>query len=124
MLDAHSLYLEAFAELGLLGGLLVLALVRHPALGRRIGAWRAAPFPQREAYAALFAAMLVYAVGVGFDWFWEIAGLGAVFFLAAGALAAARCAQIAPAADEGRPRAAASASRSAASPWPGSPRSP
>jgi O-antigen ligase len=99
VLDAHSLYLEAFAELGLLGGLLVLALFGS-ILWVGFGAWRAAPLPQREAYAALFAAMLIYAVGVGFDWFWEIAGLGAVFCLAAGALAAARCAQIAPAGDE------------------------
>jgi O-antigen ligase len=96
VLDAHSLYLESFAELGLLGGLLVLALFGS-ILWVGIGAWRSAPLPQREAYAALFAAVLIYAVGVGFDWFWEIAGLGAVFCLAAGALAAARCAQIAPA---------------------------
>ena len=100
VLDAHSLYLEGFAELGLLGGLLVLSLF-GTVLWIGIGAWRSAPFPQREAYAALFGALLIYTVGVGFDWFWEIAGLGAVFCLAAGALAAARCAQIAPA-EEGR----------------------
>jgi tetratricopeptide (TPR) repeat protein len=43
--------------------------------------------------------MLIFAIAAGFDWFWEIAGLGAVFFLAAGALVAARCAQIAAPAD-------------------------
>jgi O-antigen ligase/polysaccharide polymerase Wzy-like membrane protein len=101
VLDAHSIYLEAFAELGLLGGLLVLALF-GTVLWVGIGAWRAAPFPQRETYAALFAATLIYTVGVGIDWFWEIAGLTAVFCLTAGALVAARCAQIAPASDEGR----------------------
>ena len=46
--------------------------------------------------------MLVFAVGAGFDWFWEIAALGAVFFLAAGALVAARCEQLT--ARGGRPR--------------------
>ncbi len=81
--DAHSLYLEAFAELGVVGGLLVLALV-GTLLWCAFAAWRAAPDPQRERYAALLAAMLAFAVGAAFDWFWEIAGLGAIFFLAGG----------------------------------------
>jgi hypothetical protein len=92
--DAHSLYLEAFAELGAVGGLLVLALV-GVLLWTGFSAWRAAPHPQRERYAALFAAMLAFAVVAGLDWFWEVAGLGAVFFLAAGVLVAARCTQLA-----------------------------
>jgi hypothetical protein len=91
-LDAHSLYLESFAELGLVGGLLVIALIAA-LLWIGVSAWRASFGALRETHAALFAAMLVFAVGVGFDWFWEIAGLGAVFCLAAGALASARCAQ-------------------------------
>ena len=44
VLDAHSLYLEAFAELGLLGGLLVLALFGS-ILWVGIGAWRPLPSP-------------------------------------------------------------------------------
>jgi O-antigen ligase len=96
--DAHSLYLEAFAELGAVGGLLVLALI-GVLLWTGFSAWRAAPHPQRERYAALFAATLAFAVVAGLDWFWEIAGLGAVFFLAAGVLVAARCAQLASAPD-------------------------
>ncbi len=95
VIDAHSLYLEAFAELGLLGGLLVLGLV-GTILWVGISAWRAASGERREAYAALFAALLVFAIAAGFDWFWEIAGLGAVFCLAAGALVAARCEQLSP----------------------------
>jgi O-antigen ligase len=93
--DAHSLYLEAFAELGAVGGLMVLALV-GTLLWSAFSAWRAAPHPQRERYAALLAAMLAFAVGAAFDWFWEMAGLGAVFFLAAGVMVAVRCAQLAP----------------------------
>jgi O-antigen ligase len=92
--DAHSLYLEAFAELGAAGGLLVLGLV-GTLLWCAFSAWRAAPHPQRERYAALTAAMLAFAVGAAFDWFWEIAALGAVFFLAGGVVVAARCTQIA-----------------------------
>jgi O-antigen ligase len=95
VIDAHSLYLEMFAELGLVGGLIVLALIGG-LLWIGLSAWRAASGGRREAYAALFAAMLIFAIAAGFDWFWEIAGLGAVFFLAAGALVAARCDQIAP----------------------------
>ncbi|MFI5027847.1 MAG: O-antigen ligase family protein [Solirubrobacterales bacterium] len=91
-LDAHSLYLESFAELGLVGGLLVIGLVIG-AIWVAFAAWRAAPPRNREALGALLAAMVAFAVAAGFDWFWEIAGLGAVFFLAAGAMVAARCSQ-------------------------------
>jgi O-antigen ligase len=90
--DAHSLYLEAFAELGLVGGLLVLVLVLA-LLWIGFSAWRHAAQPQRERHAALFAAMLAFAVAASLDWFWEIAALGAVFFLAGGVLVAARCQQ-------------------------------
>jgi hypothetical protein len=91
--DAHSLYLEVFAELGVVGGLLVLALV-GALLWIGFSAWRASPHRQRERNAVLFAAMLAFAVGAAFDWFWEIAGLGAVFFLAAGVLVGVRCSQL------------------------------
>jgi hypothetical protein len=96
--DAHSLYFEAFAELGALGGLLTLALI-GALLWIGFAAWRAAAHPQRERYAALFAACLAFAVVAGLDWFWEIAGIGAIFFLAAGVLVAARCAQLSRALD-------------------------
>ena len=41
--------------------------------------------------------MLAFAVGAAIDWLWEIAALGAVFFLAAGAVVAARVGQLAQA---------------------------
>lgn len=94
--DAHSLYFEAFAELGVVGGLLTLALV-GTLLWTGFAAWRTATHPQRERYAVLFAACLAFAVTAGLDWFWEIAALGAIFFLASGVLVAARCAQLSPA---------------------------
>ncbi len=93
--EAHSLFLEAFAELGLVGGLLVLALVGS-LLWTGFSAWRAARGAQRELYAVLLAAMLAFVVGAAIDWFWETALLGAVFFLAGGVLVAGRCAQLAP----------------------------
>jgi O-antigen ligase len=92
--DAHSLYLESFAELGLVGGLLVIALIGM-LLWFAFATWRAAPESQRDRYAALLAAMLAFAVGAAFDWFWEIPAIGAFFFLAAGVVVAARCSQLA-----------------------------
>jgi O-antigen ligase len=92
--DAHSIYLEAFAELGLVGGLLVLALVAT-VLWTGFATWRAAAHPQRELYGVLFATLLAFAVGAGLDWFWEIAAVAVVFFVAAGILVAARCGQLA-----------------------------
>jgi O-antigen ligase len=93
--DAHSLYLESFEELGVVGGLTVLGLVGF-LLWCGFAAWRDAPRPRREAYAALLAAMAAFAVGAAVDWFWEIADVAAIFFLAAGVLVSVRCAQIAP----------------------------
>jgi hypothetical protein len=92
--NAHSLYLEAFAELGLIGGLLVLVLVGF-LLWTGFSAWRHSSGIARERNAALLAAALALAVGMAIDWFWEIAALGSVFFLASGALLAARCGQLA-----------------------------
>jgi O-antigen ligase len=100
VIDAHSLYFEAFAELGIVGGLIVLALVGG-LLWTGFRAWRAAAHPQRDRYAALFGATLAFAIGAGIDWFWEIAAFGAVFLLAAAILVAARCAQLAPARADG-----------------------
>jgi hypothetical protein len=94
--DAHSLYLQAFAELGVFGGLLVLAMVAA-LLWTGFAAWRAARGRRRELYAALLAVCVTFAVGAAIDWFWEIAVIGAVFFLAGGALVAGRCAQLAQA---------------------------
>jgi len=91
--EAHSLYLEAFAELGAVGGLLTLAMV-GALLWTGFAAWRAARGAQRELYAALLATSVAFAVAVAIDWFWEIAAVGAIFFLASGVLVAARCAQL------------------------------
>jgi hypothetical protein len=93
-LDAHSLYLQAFAELGLVGGLLVLAMV-GVLLWAGIAAWRGAEGSQRDLFAALLGSCLAFAICSAIDWFWQIAVIGAIFFLAAGVLVAGRCAQLA-----------------------------
>jgi tetratricopeptide (TPR) repeat protein len=94
VLNAHSLYLQAFQELGVIGGGLMLGMV-GVLLWTGFAAWRAASGPRRELHAVLFATCLAFAIGAAIDWFWEIAGVGAIFFLCAGALVAARCVQLA-----------------------------
>ena len=89
--DAHSLYIEAFAELGVVGGLAMLGLV-GTVLWAGFAAWRGSRGRERELCAVLLAAAVAFAVGAAIDWFWEIAAMGAIFFLAGGALVAARCA--------------------------------
>ncbi len=92
-INAHSLYLEEFADLGLIGGLLVIGLVLA-SIWIAFAAWRAASARRREADGALLAVMVAFAVAASFDWFWQIAALAAVFFLGAGAMVAARCQQL------------------------------
>lgn len=92
--DAHSLYLETFAELGAVGGLLLLAMIGSlGAIG--LAAWRGAAGAERERCAVLWAVIAAFAVSAMFDWFWELAGLGAIFFMAAGALLSSRSEQLA-----------------------------
>ena len=92
--DAHSLYLQAFTELGIVGGLLLLAMM-GTLLWAGFAAWRGAQGPRRDLYAALLGACLAFAICSAIDWFWQIATMGAIFFLASGVLVAARCAQLA-----------------------------
>jgi hypothetical protein len=92
-LDAHSLYLQAFAELGVVGGLLVLAMI-GTLLGIGVMAWRGGRGRRRDLYAALLGISVAFAVAAAIDWFWQIAVMGVVFFLATAVLAAARCAQL------------------------------
>jgi O-antigen ligase len=91
--QAHSLYLQALDELGIVGGVLALGLVLF-LLWAGFCAWRAAGGRERELYAVLLGVALAFAVGVAYDWFWQLAMLGSVFFMATGILVAARCGQL------------------------------
>lgn len=68
IVEAHSLYLESLAELGLVGTLALLV-----ALGGIVGAfaWRARG-PDQALFAALFAAGLAWVVHAGVDWDWQM----------------------------------------------------
>jgi tetratricopeptide (TPR) repeat protein len=88
IVDAHSLYIEALAELGPVGLLLVAGALGW--LGwMAIMARRAAPSSRRSgATAGAIGALAVFAVHAGIDWFWEYAALVA---LALGSAAIAAC---------------------------------
>jgi O-antigen ligase len=100
--NAHSLYLESFAELGVIGGLAILALVGS-VLWWAFCAWRDARDDQRELHAIVFAALVAMALAFGIDWFWQILAMGSIFFIYGAVAISARCAQRAPAAILERP---------------------
>jgi O-antigen ligase len=84
--DAHSLYLETRAELGMVG-LVLLATVLLLMLGALLNRARG---PNRAMFAAVFAAGLVWAVHAGIDWDWEMPAVTLWLFAFGGlALAAA-----------------------------------
>jgi O-antigen ligase len=73
--DAHSLYLETPAELGLVGLALLLTLVGATAVAaRRAG----------RALAGPVAALVAYALHAGVDWDWELPALTLVALVLAG----------------------------------------
>lgn len=85
--DAHSLYLEGFAEMGIVGLLLTLGLVLTPIwIGARAGARRVLD-DRRPAMAAATAGMVAFAVAAGIDWAWEMTVLPASFFVLVAAIA-------------------------------------
>jgi O-antigen ligase len=66
--DAHSLYLQSLAELGIVGFVLILVVVG----GILVGLAVRIRGPDRALYAALFALALAWAVHQAFDWDWQM----------------------------------------------------
>jgi tetratricopeptide (TPR) repeat protein len=90
VLDAHSLYLEALAETGLPGALLLIV-----ALGAVLIAALRAPFGQRDAMSAgaaagCAAALVTFCVTAGVDWMWESTAVAVAAMACAGVAVAAR----------------------------------
>jgi len=79
--DAHELYLQTLAELGIVGfvPLAIAVLGVLLLLARRIRG------PDRAAYAALFAAAITWAIHAGVDWDWQMPAVTLWCFIAAGA---------------------------------------
>jgi O-antigen ligase len=80
VIDAHSLYLQAMAELGIPGLLLLLVLVVGVLVGLAVRARGA----RRSLYGALLAAALVWVLHAGVDWDWEMPVVTVGFFAIAG----------------------------------------
>ncbi len=83
--DAHSLYLQSLAELGLVGLALILVVV----VGILVALVARARGRERGVYAALFALTLAWAVHQAFDWDWQMPAVTLGVFVLAG-LALAR----------------------------------
>jgi hypothetical protein len=79
-INAHSLYLQAMAELGL-PGLALLAILVGAILG---GLALRVRGPRRSLYGVLFACAVIWAVRAGVDWDWEMPVVTLPFFAAAG----------------------------------------
>jgi hypothetical protein len=87
VVDAHSLYVEVLAELGVVG-LALLLLGIGAALFRVI---RRASGANRSLYAAIAAAGVAWAVHAGIDWDWEMPAVSLpIFALGASAVARSR----------------------------------
>jgi tetratricopeptide (TPR) repeat protein len=86
--DAHSLYLEALAELGLVGFALLVAFLAWVFIagGRR---YRRAARQRRTQLAAALAGCAAFCLGSAYDWLWQIAVLPIAFLLLASILVSA-----------------------------------
>jgi hypothetical protein len=80
-INAHSLYLQAMAELGIPGVALLVILVGAVLVGLGLRA----RVPQRSLYGALLAASVLWILHAGIDWDWEMPVVTVGFFAAAGA---------------------------------------
>ena len=80
-INAHSLYLQAMAELGVPGLALLLILVGAVLVGLGMRARG----PRRSIYGALLAVGVVWALRAGVDWDWEMPVVTLGFFAVAGA---------------------------------------
>jgi hypothetical protein len=80
VINAHSLYLQAMAELGI-PGLLLLLIVLGAVLS---GLGARARESRRSLYGVLLAAGVIWALRAGVDWDWEMPVVTLGFFAAAG----------------------------------------
>ncbi len=72
--NAHSVYLEALAELGIIGFLLLVGAV----LAAIVGAVRAVGVSGSAEVAAAAAAGITFFAASAYDWIWQLAGIGIV----------------------------------------------
>jgi hypothetical protein len=75
--DAHSLYFQALAELGIVG-LVLLAGALGSGLVVGLRRTASAPAEDRPRLAAIYAAFLAFLVAAAFDWIWQLTVVGAL----------------------------------------------
>jgi hypothetical protein len=86
--DAHSLYLETLAELGLVGFALLIGFLAWVFIaGGRL--YRRASNRRRTQLAAALAGCAAFCLGSAYDWLWQIAVLPIAFLLLASVLVGA-----------------------------------
>ena len=88
VLDAHSLYLEALAELGIPGALMVIAALAALLTGALRSIRRQTDDTARAVAAGCVVAFVVFCVTAGVDWMWESTAVTCLA-LVAGTLGAA-----------------------------------
>jgi O-antigen ligase len=86
VVNAHSLYMETLDELGVVGLVLLLAVI----LAILVRAATRSRGPDRALYAGVFALMLAWALETGIDWDWQMPVVTVVFFALGGAVLARR----------------------------------
>ncbi len=87
--DTHSLYMQTFGELGIVGLALLLAFLLTVLLGGGRRLLRAAA-PERPPLAAALAGVVAFCLTATFDWMWQIPALAVATLLLAGVLVGAR----------------------------------
>lgn len=83
--DAHSLYLETLAELGIVGLALIVALVGGPIAVAARRSLDRKDLGRSALMAAVAAALTAFAAAAAIDWAWELTILPVVFLLLAAA---------------------------------------
>jgi hypothetical protein len=85
--NAHSLYVETLAELGVVGLALLLGFI-VTVIGAAITLTTRSGYETRTRAAGAAAALLAFAVSAGLDWIWQVPVLPVAFLLLAGAVLA------------------------------------
>lgn len=95
--DAHNSFLEALAEQGIVGLLLLVGLVGSMIATALVAARRAASALERGLVAGAAAGLAAFTLGTAVDWFWELSALALLAMALLGALIAASAPERPPA---------------------------
>lgn len=87
--DTHSLYMQTFGELGIVGLALLVAFLLTVLLGGARRLLRAAA-AERPPLAAALAGVIAFCVTATFDWMWQVPALAVAMLLLAGVLVGTR----------------------------------